>query len=74
MRSPRACTLSLAEFPSSFFIQNSRRFVGVVQFLQPRCLCQKQPCTNTTVRYRGSTTSGRPGNFFPWSLNLYPSR
>jgi hypothetical protein len=35
----------------------SRRFVGVVQFLQPGCRCQKQPWTKMAVLYFGRRTS-----------------
>jgi len=48
--------------------------LGVVHFLQPLCRCQKQPCTNTTVRYFFRTKSGVPGRFLLCSLKRYPIR
>ena len=72
LRRARRLTLSRAALPSSFANHQSRRLVGLVQFLHFLCRCQKQPCTRTTVLCFGSTTSGRPGSFFPCSRNLYP--
>src|SRR5687767_14488378 len=63
LRSARRCTLSRAALPVSFSSQNSRRFVGVVQFLHPLWRCQKQPWTKITVLYFGRTISGLPGRF-----------
>ena len=70
----RLLDLSLLALPPSFVIQNLRLFVGVVQFLQPRCRCQKQPWTKMTVLCLAITISGRPGSFFPCSRNRYPMR
>ena len=55
--SARACSLSRAAFPFSFSSHHSRRFVGVVQFLQLLCRCQKQPCTKMAVLYFGRRIS-----------------
>ena len=64
-RSSRLTRRSRIILSANFLCQNSRFAVGVVQDLQPLCLCQKQPCTNITVWRRRSTTSGRPGSFGP---------
>lgn len=61
-RSAAAFLLSLATFSSNFSIQNLTLLFGILAYRQPRCRCQKQPCTNTTVRYFGKTISGFPGN------------
>ena len=43
-------------------------------FASPQlCRCQKQPCTNTTTRCRGNTTSGRPGRACACSRKRRPS-
>src|ERR1041385_1430099 len=52
-----------AALPSSLASHDSRRFVGVVQFLHPECRCQKQPWTKTAVLCLGrrmSTETARP--------------
>lgn len=63
----RAATffLSLVTFNSNLRIQNSTLLFGIPAYRQPRCRCQKQPCTKTTVRYFGRTISGFPGNSLP---------
>ena len=68
-----SCTFrSLAIFLSNFFCQNSRFEAGVVAYLQPGCLCQKQPFIKITVRYFGSTISGFPGYRLSFLRDLYP--
>ena len=58
-----------------FFIfcsQNSLFWTGSL----PRgheCPCQKQPCTNTAVRYFGKTMSGEPGRSLRCSRKRKPS-
>lgn len=47
---------------------------GVYASLQASCRCQKQPCTNKTVRYLGKTRSGLPGNSRLCSLKRNPNR
>lgn len=61
-RNATAFFLSLATFNSNLRIQNSTLLFGIPAYRQPRCRCQKQPCTKTTVRYFGRTISGLPGN------------
>lgn len=65
---------SRAAFPSNFSTQKARLLLGVVQFLHPRCRCQKHPWTKTTVLYFGMTMSGRPGSPLPCRRNRYPIR
>jgi hypothetical protein len=68
---------SRAMFTSIFFFQKARRVFGMRNFGQCSWPCQKQPWTKTTVRYFGSTMSGRPGRdrfFGPFTVNRYPSR
>lgn len=53
-------------------VQNPTLLLGNRPFAQP-CPCQKQPCTNTTVRCLASTISGRPGKSFRCNRNRKPS-
>ena len=48
-------------FASNLSAQNRARVFGVVVRGQPRCLCQKQPWTNTIFPRPGNTRSGVPG-------------
>lgn len=73
-RSARECFRSRAALPLSFASHQVLRCVGVEQPRHPRCRCQKQPWTKTTVRYFGSTISGRPGSFLACRRNRYPIR
>lgn len=59
-RSAARFRLSRATLARIFSRQNSTRVFGHTKYLQ-LCLCQKHPLTNTTVRWRGRTMSGRPG-------------
>ena len=59
--SARTAAASRATLALNFVRQNSRRVFGVVVLLHPRCRCQKQPWTKTTVRCLLSTRSGEPG-------------
>lgn len=65
-RARRALALrrSLNTFASNFASQNGRFRFGVVVLGQPRCLCQKQPCTNMASRPSSVTRSGLPGSDF----------
>lgn len=51
---------SRAQLRRNFSSQNSVRVAGIVAPRQPLWRCQKQPCTKTTVRCLGNTTSGFP--------------
>jgi len=55
-----------------FFFQKSVFVLGNRKYLQPSCPCQKQPLTNTHVRYLRSTTSGWPGSRGLFSLYRNP--
>lgn len=48
-------------FASNLSAQNLARVFGVVVRGQPRCLCQKQPWTNTIFARPRNTRSGVPG-------------
>ena len=54
-------SLSRSLFRLIFFSQKSVFVFGIRKYLQPSCPCQKQPLTNTHVRYLRSTISGCPG-------------
>lgn len=64
---------SRATFCENFVDQKSTRDLGMEAFEQPSCRCQKQPCTNITVRNFGKTISGDPGRSLRCSRNLSPS-
>lgn len=57
--------LNLARHISTFVL-------GRVAFGQPRWRCQKQPCTNTAIRYFGKTKSGAPGRSRRCNRYRYP--
>lgn len=61
-----ATRVSRATFLPNFSIQKGVLLFGVVAMEHPTCLCQKQPCTKTTVLYFGKTKSGLPGKPAPW--------
>lgn len=65
---------SRARFAANFDCQKSDRVVGLAESRQPGCLCQKQPLTNTQVRYFGKTMSGEPGSLRSFSTYLRPAR
>lgn len=44
-----SATVSRLTLSSNFFYQNSTPNLGLYAYLQPRCLCQKQSCTNIAV-------------------------
>lgn len=54
-------SLSRSLFRLIFFSQKSVFVLGSRKYLQPSCPCQKQPLTNTHVRYLRNTISGWPG-------------
>jgi len=64
--------LSRSMFAEIFFPQNSAFVAGSWALLHPGWPCQKQPCTNTIVRYFGRTMSGLPANLLSWILYLKP--
>jgi hypothetical protein len=57
----RTLRLSRALFAANLSCQNFARVFGEVVLGQPLCRCQKQPCTNRTLRRFGKTKSGLPG-------------
>ena len=76
---PEACSasilrLSRAVFFLNFSSQNGVLLFGVVAILHPLWRCQKQPCTNTTALWRGSTRSGFPGSRLSCNRYRSPSR
>ena len=58
-----------AIFPSQNSVLVLARFDPWLQW----CPCQKHPWTNTTVRCRGRTISGVPGNSRTWIRNRSPA-
>lgn len=58
----RCSSLSRSLLRLIFFSQKSVFVLGIRKYLQPSCPCQKQPLTNTHVRYFRNTISGWPGN------------
>ena len=78
-RQPRArnassLSRSRATFRLNFSDQKPILVLGSQANRQPSCLCQKQPCTNTTDRYLGNTRSGRPGRSFRCGRKRNPRR
>ena len=59
------CALtSRSTFFANFGSQKSSLLLGVYAYLQPGCLCQKQPWTNRHNRCLENTKSGFPGRSF----------
>lgn len=73
-RSSRALRRSRSTLLRNFACQNAVRDLGAYAKRHPQWRCQKQPWTNTTVRYLGSTMSGRPGRSRQCRRNRYPAR
>jgi len=63
--------MSRSTLAASFLLQNSVLVCGSLAFRQSACRCQKQPFTNTTLRFEANTKSGLPGSFL--SLTRYRS-
>jgi len=63
-RRARVLRRSLDTFARNLASQNTRFRFGVVVLVQPRCLCQKQPCTNMARSPSAVTRSGLPGSDF----------
>ncbi len=61
LRSKRAILSSRFLFPSIFLFQNLLLLFGSLALLQLEWLCQKQPCTKTTVFAEVTRKSGSPG-------------
>ena len=60
LRSRRAILSSRFLFPSSFLFQKLLLVFGSLALLQLEWLCQKQPCTKTTVFAEETRKSGSP--------------
>ena len=61
-------------FALNLLVQNSTLDFGKYARRQFLWRCQKQPWTRTTVAYRGSTMSGRPGSSAACRRNRKPIR
>ena len=61
LRSKRAILSSRFLFPSIFLFQKLLLVFGSLALLQLEWLCQKQPCTKTTVFAEETRKSGSPG-------------
>ena len=74
LRSKRVILLSRFLFPSIFLFQKLLLVFGSLALLQLEWLCQKHPCTKTTVFAEKTTKSGSPGKditflrYFTFSL------
>ncbi len=55
-------TASLSRLPRNLGPQNSCLDLGIRASAQPSCMCQKNPCTKTTLWRLGNTISGFPGS------------
>jgi len=70
LRSKRAILSSRFLFPSIFLFQNLLLLFGSLALLQLEWLCQKQPCTKTTVFADETRKSGSPGKDLTFRLNF----
>lgn len=68
------CLMSFSILRWNFCCQYSELVLGVVVYLHPSCLCQKQPWTKITVLYFGRTISGFPGRAVTFFRYLNPLR
>jgi hypothetical protein len=68
------CLMSFSILRWNFCCQYSELVLGVAAYLQPSCLCQKQPWTKITVLYFGRTISGFPGRAVTFFRYLNPQR
>jgi hypothetical protein len=63
---------SRSTFAASLGSQYSLRLFGLEARRQPGCWCQKHPWTKIANRWRGNTTSGRPGRSRRCNRKRYP--
>jgi hypothetical protein len=65
---------SRLRFSANLAAQKAARVFGDVLRGQPRCRCQKHPCTRMIFLSRGNTRSGVPGKSRVCSRKRYPRR